>query len=139
MKKSVHDNEAFTYLDVGDLEVAEAMKKLVFCQMKLYKYEDAIKTLHEIEAIQEMNFDDDDAQLIKTRELIASAQYDLHKYPGILEMVARNLTVIGLRDPFNSDLLCRCAAGVESSDFLPIKPSPPPVKTKMSGHKISYA
>lgn len=139
MKKSINDTEAFTYLDVGDLEVAEAMKKLVFCQMKLYQYEEAIKTLEEIQAIQEMNFDDDDVQLIKTKGLIASARYELHKHPGIFEMVARNLTITGFRDPFNSDLLCRCAAGVESSDFLPIKPNPPPVRTKMSGHKISYA
>ena len=139
IKKSVHDVDDFTYLDVGDLEVADAMKKLVYCQMKLYKYEDAIDTLSEIEAIQELNYDDDHSQLLKTRELIASVHYDMHKHPGFLELIARNMTLYGFRNPFNSDLLCRCAADAESSDFLPCKPPPPPVRTKMSGHKVSYA
>lgn len=115
------------------------MKKLVYCQMKLYKYEQALATLYEIEAIQELNYKDNDPQLQNTRELMGTVHYDMHKHPGFLEMIARNMTVYGFRNPFNSDLLCRCAADVESTDFLPCKPAAPPVRTKMSGHKVSYA
>ena len=50
MKKSFHDKGDCSYLDVGDLEVADSMKKLVYCQMKLYKYEEALETLQEIES-----------------------------------------------------------------------------------------
>ncbi len=138
IKKSVHDKEDCTYLDVGDLEVANAMKKLVYCQMKLYKYEEALETLQEIEAILEMNYDENDKRLRKTRGLIGTVHYEMHKHPTFLELIARNMTFYGLRNPFNTDLLCRCAADVET-DFLPCKPTPPPVRTKMSGHKISYA
>jgi hypothetical protein len=121
------------------MDVADAMKDLVFCQMKLFKYEDAIETLRDIIHILEFNYDDDDERLIKTRDLLESAQYDLHKHPGFMEMVARNLTVLGFRNPCNSDVLCRCALSIESSEFLPCKPSRPAVQAKLSGHKISYA
>lgn len=140
VKKSVHEVAILSCeVDMGDLEIADAMKNLVFCQVKLYKYQDAIDTLREIEAIQEMNYDDNDKRLASTRQLMASAHYDLHKHPGFFELFAMNLTTFGFRDPFNTDLLCRCVAEVESSDYLPCKPTPPPVKTKLSGHKISYA
>lgn len=116
------------------------MKSLVYCQIQLFQFEDALRTLREIEAIQEMNFDDDDKQLKKTRKLIASAQYDLFKHPSFLEMIARNVTLMGFRDIFNKDHLCKCAADIHSGDdYLPCQPKPPSVKTKMSGHTISYA
>lgn len=139
IKKSIHDREDCTYLDVGDLEVAKAMKRLVYCQMKLYKYEEALETLQEIETILEMNYEEDDKRLSKTRDLIGSVHYEMHKFPSFVELVARNMTFYGFRDPFNTDLLCRCAADVESGEFLPCKPIQPPIRTKMSGHKVSYA
>lgn len=115
------------------------MKRLVYCQMKLYRHEEALETLQEIEAILEMNYDYDHKKLSKIRGLIGSVHYEIHKHPSLLELLARNMTFYGFRNPFNTDLLCKCAADFESGEFLPCKPTPPPMRTKMSGHKVSYA
>jgi len=127
-------------LCVDDLETAETMKNLVYCQIKLFNYEDAFDTLRDIEIIQELNYDEDDPRLVKTRELLRDAHYEMYKFPGLSEMITRMITLNGYRNPWNNDLLCQCSIDKSSDDFSLFKPEcRPQVKTKLTGHKISYA
>lgn len=76
------------------------------------------------------------------KNLVLNVRSHTSKMPSLGEYLSKAMTANGYRNPWNSDLLCRCGYDVDDDDDLnlaAITPPLPTLKTKMYGHKISFA
>jgi hypothetical protein len=115
------------------------LKKKAYCEIKLFQFEDASKTLKKVEFILENNLDPADSQLRELEELMETVynnQVEKLLSFTAYEYVSKAMTSRGYRNPFN------CGYEVLNDDdinLLSVKPAAPLLKTKISGHKVSYA
>jgi len=127
---------------IKDIRLASTMKMIVYAKIRLCQYEEALKNLYEIEEIESESYGrGTEEDLLETRELISLAHYQSMKYPGLIEMLMTTLTKNGFRDPWDNEHVCKCGNDFvqEELKLLAYSPKRPLVRTKMSGHKISYA
>ena len=103
------------------------MRRLVYCHVKLYEYNEAYKILHDIERIQTEQLGEDSFDLEETKKYIISVNYNILKFPTFHEIFGR----CGLVDKSLID-------GDDNELFLCI-PDCPQLSSKLSGHKVSYA
>ncbi len=128
-------------LSRNDLKVSDTLKKMAYCQAKLFLYEDAVSSLKSAKAVLDYHHAPNDSIIEELTELIASLHFELFKFPSFFEYISKTVTAKGYRDPWNTDLLCKCAYDIDKGD-IDLKiclPQNPMTQTKMSGHKISFA
>lgn len=110
---------------------AAAIKKLIYCQIRLYDFENAFDNLRLLEEYLSLkgprtrsNVEDID----KTHELMGEVNYQIFKFPSIAEYTRRAVGSCGIcaddRDAINVDA------------WFPKKPAN---GSKMSGHRMTYA
>lgn len=126
-------------MEVNDINSVPTMKKIVYTKLKLCQHEEALDMLYDIEEIESESYLEEDMK--ETRNLISSVHYQSMKYPGLIELAMTALTKNGFRDPWDNEHICKCGNDLEEDEFdlRPCLPQRPIVRTKMSGHKISYA
>lgn len=123
--------------------MADTLKKKAYCEIKLFQFEDASKTLKKIEFILENNLDPADSQLRELEELMETVYNNqVETVSSFSAYISKAMTSRGFRNPLNSDLLCKCGYEVENDEEINLSsvlPAAPLLKTKISGHKVSYA
>lgn len=110
---------------------AAALKKLIFCQIRLYQFELAFDNLRLLEdwlATKGQNMRNVAEDLDKAHELLGEVNYQIFKFPTLVEYTVRAVGSCGL---CTDD---RDAVDVE--DWFPQKPAN---GSKMSGHRMTYA
>jgi len=126
-----------------DVKLADTLKKKAYCEIKLFQFEDASKTLKKIEFILENNLDPADSQLDELEELMETVYNNqVEKVLSFTAYISKAMTSRGYRNLLNSDLLCKCGYEVENDEEInlsSVEPAAPLLKTKISGHKVSYA
>ena len=124
-----------------DLALVATMYKIVYVRIRLFRFDEAIEMLEDMEYIQEKKLKKCNRKLLRTKELINSCQYQVDKKTGVVEAIVRALANAGFRNPWNEDLLCRCGFEIDSDelDMRSCMPKRPNMVTKLSGHRISYA
>ena len=124
-----------------ELALVPTMYKIVYVRIRLFRFDEAIDMLEDIEYIQEQKLTDCSRKLLRTKELINSCQYQLDKKTSMMEAVVRALANAGFRNPWDEDVLCRCGFDIDSDelDIRSCMPKRPNMVTKLSGHRISYA
>jgi hypothetical protein len=118
-----------SYGDLAQKGWSQSVKKLIFCQIKLYEFEKAFDNLRLLEEYlstrgkKTKNSADD---LQTTHELMGEVNYQIFKFPTISEYTSR--AVCGLcADDRNT---------IEVGLWFPKKPAN---GSKMSGHRMTYA
>jgi len=126
-----------------DVKLADTLKKKSYCEIKLFQFEDASNTLQKVKFILENNLDPADSQLHDLEELMETVyNNELEKCSSVTAYISKAMTSRGFRNTFNSDLLCKCGYEVENDkeiNLSSVLPAAPLLKTKISGHKVSYA
>ena len=101
------------------LDCASTLKKIVYVQIMQSNFEDALKTLCQLEDIQSDALTADSKHLRQTRRLMGQTNFQVMKHPG---------------------LACfSCEGADEPMDITQWKPKKPINGSKMSGHRISCA
>jgi len=123
------------------LEIADSLRKMGYCHLKLTNHEKALEALTKAEQIQAEHLPPDSRKLTKTRELIGIVKYQILKFPGMNELFFRLITRTGIRNPFDNGLCeCSCASpALEEDDIEQHILKRPQNSSKMSGHKVTYA
>jgi len=107
-----------------------SLKKLIFCQVKLYHFEKAFDNLRALEEYlssratkTKSSYDD----LDRTHALMGEVNYQIFKFPTLAEYTSRAV---------GCGLCTDDRDGIEVDMWFPKKPSN---GSKMSGHRMTYA
>lgn len=141
-----HDQALKLYKDIlwnnnNKLVSTETMKWLAYNHTKLCQYDKTLEYLEKVERILEDELDPENSQLEEIRKHIVSVHYQIHKFPGPLELISRSLISSGMRNPLDNTL-CQCVCAepeLGDMDITRCVPMRPQVKAKMMGQKLSYA
>ena len=129
--------------DKYDLRLTDTLRKKAYCEIKLFEYNEALHTLEKIETILEHNLDQiHDERLDEIEQLIDTVRAHIYKFRGISASMSKAMTRSGYRNMWDNELLCKCGYDVDNDEEIPlmvIMPKAPQAKTKMSGHRISFA
>lgn len=118
-----------SYSDQAQKGWSQALKKLIYCQIRLYQFDDAFDNLRLLEEYLnrragKTNSTEED--LRKTHELLGDCNYQIFKFPTITE--------------YGKRAFCgACGDDRDSIDVDPWFPKKPANGSKMSGHRMTYA
>ena len=119
-----------SYGDRAQKEWLEALKRLIFCQIKLYQWEKAFDNLRLLEqrlSRRSAKGTSAEEDLFMTHELMGEVNYQIFRFPSLAEYTARAL---------NCWICNHDRDGIDVDPWFPKKPSN---GSKMSGHRMSYA
>lgn len=107
------------------------MKKLIYCQVRLYEFEHAFDNLRLLEdylstKAQQTKSTVEDIE--KAHELMGEVNYQIFKFPTIAEYTRRAVGSCGI-----------CTDDRDGIDVDPWFPKKPSNGSKMSGHRMTYA
>lgn len=127
-------------------KLSVTLKNKAYCEMKLFEFDKAIGTLKKLQNTL-MEIADDNATHVTRKEqdiqqLIENIRTHQSKVPSLCEFISKRLTKSGYRDPWDTDLLCRCGYDVDDDgndlNLEIITPKSPFLKTSIYGHKVSF-
>ena len=107
------------------------MKKLIYCLVRLYEFEQAFDNLRLLEdylSARAQNSKSAADDLKKTHELMGEVNYQIFKFPTIAEYTLRAVGACG-----------SCTDDRDGIDVDPWFPKKPSNGSKMSGHRMTYA
>ena len=112
---------------------SQSLKKLIYCQVVLYEFEDAFDNLRLLEEylsrakgskVKNAKYD-----LRKTHELMGEVNYQIFKFPTLSDYTSRMSCTNG----------CGCTDDRDNVDVTIWFPKKPVNGSKMSGHRMTYA
>ena len=109
---------------------AASLKKLIYCQIRLYRFESAFDNLRLLETFlstKGRKAKTAAQDLAKTHELMGEVNYQIFKFPTIAEYTSRAV---------GCDLCTDVCDGIDVDPWFPKKPVN---GSKMSGHRMTYA
>lgn len=110
---------------------ATSLRKLIYCQIRLYEFEPAFDNLRLLEdylSTRAQKTKTTEGDLEKTHELMKAVNYQIFKFPTIAEYTTRAVGACGI-----------CADDRDGIDVDPWFPKKPANGSKMSGHRMTYA
>lgn len=119
-----------SYGEVAQKGWAASLKKLIYCQIRLYEFEPAFDNLRLLEdylSTKGQKTKNAAQDLEKAHELMGEVNYQIFKFPSIAEYTTRAVGC-GL-----------CADDRDGIDVDPWFPKKPANGSKMSGHRMTYA
>lgn len=111
---------------------SQSLKKLIYCQVLLFEFEDAFENLRRLEEYLTANRSKTKgaaSELRRTHELMGEVNYQIFKFPTLSDYTSRLTCTNG----------CGCSddrAEINVASWLPKKPLN---GSKMSGHRMAYA
>lgn len=118
-----------TYGEQSQRGWSQAIKKLIFCQIKQYQFEDSFDNLRLLEdylCTKGSKAKSSTGDLRRTHRLMGEVNYQIFKFPTISDYTSR--------------LACgMCADDRDSIDASFWFPQKPTNGSKMSGHRMTYA
>jgi pentatricopeptide repeat protein len=121
--------ESESYWDQSQRAWSHTMKKLIYCQVKLYRFEDAfdnLRLLEEYLCVKGRKMKNSAIDLNRTHNLMGQVNYQIFRFPSITDFTSR----------FSCGM---CADDREGVDVDPWAPKKPANGSKMSGHRMTYA
>lgn len=122
-----------SYTEQSQRGWSQSLKKLIYCQVVSFQFEDAFDNLRRLEEYLTTKARDKHknaaSELRKTHQLMGEVNYQIFKFPTLSDYTSR-LTCTNT---------CGCAddrANVDVSNWFPKKPVN---GSKMSGHRMTYA
>ena len=109
--------------EAGDKARTGTLRKIVYVQLMLRDFENALETLRELESIELDLYGTDSRQWKETNRLMGQVNYEVLKHPAI-----PGLTCFAC----GSD-------GVSEMNLYAWVPKKPTNGSKMSGHRVTYA
>jgi hypothetical protein len=107
------------------------MRKLIYCQVRLYEFEpafDNLRLLEEYLSTKGQKMKNGAEDLEKTHELMGLVNYQIFRFPSIAEYTKRAVGACGV-----------CEDDRDGIDVDPWVPKKPANGSKMSGHRMTYA
>ena len=112
---------------------SQSLKKLIFCQVILYEFEDAFDNLRLLEeyltAKPRSKAKNSANDLRRTHQLMGEVNYQIFKFPTLSDYTSRLSCTSG----------CGCADDRANIDVTQWFPKKPVNGSKMSGHRMTYA
>ena len=111
---------------------AQALKKLIYCQVLLFEFEDAFDNLRRLEEYLTSNRGKQKtavSELRRTHELMGEVNYQIFKFPTLADYTSRLACTNG----------CGCTDDRQTVNVKNWVPRKPLNGSKMSGHRMAYA
>jgi tetratricopeptide (TPR) repeat protein len=118
-----------TYGDQSQRGWSQSLKKVIFCQIKLYEFEDAFDNLRLLEdylSTKGNKKKNSATDLRRTHKLMGEVNYQIFKFPTLADYSSR----------FSCGMCGDDRDIIDSSAWHPKKPAN---GSKMSGHRMTYA
>jgi tetratricopeptide (TPR) repeat protein len=122
-----------SYTEQSQRGWSQSIRKLIYCQVRLYEFEDAFDNLRLLEDYlsakggrTKKNAAND---LRRTHQLMGNVNYQIFKFPTLSDYTSRLSCTNG----------CGCTDDRESVDVTHWFPKKPVNGSKMSGHRMTYA
>jgi tetratricopeptide (TPR) repeat protein len=108
---------------------SQSLKKLIYCQIKAYEFEDAfdnLRVLEEYLSVKGNKIKNSAHDLRRAHRLMGEVNYEIFKFPSISDYTSR----------FSCGMCGDDRECVDASAWCPKKPAN---GSKMSGHRMTYA
>lgn len=124
--------------------LSETLRNKAYCELKLFEFDKATRTLKKLQNIL-IETDEDPAHIpIKDEDvqhLISNIKGHESKMPSLCEYVSKTLTTSGYRNPWDTDLLCKCGYDIDDDNDMNleiISPKSPLLRSYLYGHKVCF-
>lgn len=110
----------------------QSLKKLIYCQVLLYEFEEAFDNLRSLEDFLSANrgkIRNGTNELRRTHQLMGEVNYQIFKFPTLSDYTSRLACTNG----------CGCTDDRDNVDVTHWYPKKPVNGSKMSGHRMTYA
>jgi hypothetical protein len=127
--KDIVKLQSESYGDQSQRGWSHTMKKLIYCQVKVFEFEDAFDNLRLLEEylnVKGRKMKNSSLDLRRTHKLMGDVNYQLFKFPTLTDVTSR----------FSCGL---CSDDRDSVDIEVWFPKKPANGSKMSGHRMTYA
>ncbi len=111
---------------------SQSLKKLIYCQVVLFEFEEAFENLRRLEEYLTANrskMKSAVSELRRTHELMGEVNYQIFKFPTLADYTSR----------LSCTTTCGCTDDRENINVTHWIPKKPVNGSKMSGHRMSYA
>ena len=132
MYKELVKLQSESYTSASQRGWAQSLKKLIYCQVSLFEFEDAFDNLRRLEEYLTENrhkTKSASSELRRTHELMGEVNYQIFKFPTLADYTSR----------LPCTNTCGCADDRETVNVNHWVPKKPVNGSKMSGHRMSYA
>ncbi len=132
MYKELVKLQSESYTSQSQRGWAQSLKKLIYCQVVLFEFEDAFENLRRLEEYLTDNrhkMKSASSELRRTHELMGEVNYQIFKFPTLADYTSR----------LACTNTCGCADDRETVNVNYWVPKKPVNGSKMSGHRMSYA
>ena len=132
MYKELVKLQSESYTAASQRGWAQSLKKLIYCQVSLFEFEDAFDNLRRLEEYLTENrhkTKSASSELRRTHELMGEVNYQIFKFPTLADYTSR----------LSCTNTCGCADDRETVNVNHWVPKKPVNGSKMSGHRMSYA
>jgi pentatricopeptide repeat protein len=127
--KDIVKLESESYWDQSQRAWSQTMKKLIYCQVKLYEFDDAfdnLRLLEEYLCVKGSKMKHSEIDLRRTHNLMGEVNYQIFRFPSVTDFTSR----------FSCGM---CVDDRDAVDVEPWFPKKPANGSKMSGHRMTYA
>jgi len=123
--------------DQTPMECADTLRKLVWIRLQLQLWDETLENLCLLEDNQIEQFGEDSKEVMNTQELMGQVNYQVLKYPTLVETAARAFNQINVCQSCTGQ--CQEDRDEETLDSEHWRPLAPTNSSKMSGHRVTYA
>jgi tetratricopeptide (TPR) repeat protein len=127
--KDIVKLQSESYGDQSQRGWSQTMKKLIHCQVKLYKFDEAfdnLRLLEEYLTVKGNKMKNSAIDLKRTHKLMGEVNYQIFKFPVLTDYTSR----------FSFGMCTDERQGIDVDAWFPKKPAN---GSKMSGHRMTYA